>query len=101
MLDLWLCLDMSAWVFTRGIRVYAMVLCFGQNILSKTNKNGAKGLTRGRSLKQCHLTACMSNEGSGENLHMHRLTLAFTVRICDKYQNPMYWLKHFLKLSKI
>ena len=49
------------------------------------------------------LTACVSNEGSGENLHMHmhRLTLAFTARICDKYQNPMSWLKHFLKLSKM
>ena len=36
---------------------------------------------------------CANSEGSGETAQMRRLAWAFAGRLCDKYHNPMSWLK--------
>ena len=45
-----------------------------------------------RTLRLLPYSMCANSEGSGETVRMHRLTWAFTGRLCEKYHNLMCWL---------
>ena len=47
----------------------------------------------GRTLLLLLYFMCANSEGSGETAQMRRLAWAFAGRLCDKYHNPMSWLK--------
>ena len=69
-------------------------------VLPKHSSNAhAQSSNRARSLIFCRtlcLLSCfmwVNSEGSGETARMRRLAWAFAGRLCDKYHNPMSWLK--------
>ena len=66
----------------------------------------ARCLILGRTLRLLSYVMCGNSEGSSETVRIHRLTWAFTGRLCDKYHNLMSWLilenrhENFRKICK-
>ena len=56
--------------------------------------SGAKYPNFGRTLRLLPYFMCATSEGSSENARMRRIAWAFVGRLCDKYHNPMSWLKY-------